>query len=420
LPAALGSLPAAQQPVQPGHSSNEKSGMKIVCCSTVAFGKEAFSTLGDVEIREGRKLRPCDVSEAEMLVVRSTARIGKELLEGSRIGFVGTATIGFDHMDTSWLDASGIRWCHAPGCNAVSVAEYVVAALLVLGKRHGFRLRDKTIGVVGVGNVGSRVAERCERMGMRVLRNDPPLERRLRTECPEKASAFVALEQLLAESDIITLHVPLEKRGEFPTWRMANGAFLGRMKRGAVLINSARGAVVETDALIEGLRSGRILDAAIDTWEGEPSFRADLLERISIGTPHIAGYSFDGKVNGTAMVYRAACAWAGRQPVWAPEAVLPKSPVPVIEADGRGRDDEDLLMDIVSRVYDIMADDTSMRAIAADPLCADPAERGRRFDLLRNNYRIRREFRFTTVKARNIALRTEDKIRGLGFEFDRG
>ncbi len=393
--------------------------MKITCCSSVTFGKEAFETLGDVKIRDGRNLLPADVADVDILVVRSTAKVGRSLLEGSRVSFVGTATIGFDHMDTAWLERTGIKWCHAPGCNAVSVAEYLVAALLALGRRHGFRLRDKTIGVVGAGNVGSRVAERCEIMGMRVLRNDPPLERRLREKGSPKASVFVSLNTLLEESDIVTLHVPLEKGGEFPTWHMADSQFMARMKRGAILINSSRGAVVDTAALLEELRSGRILDAVIDTWEGEPAFCLDLLERISIGTPHIAGYSFDGKVNGTIMVYREACVWAGAKPTWDADAMLPAPAVPVISADSGGRDDEDVLGDVVSSVYDIMYDDAAMRAMIGDTSCTDAAERGRRFELLRKKYPIRREFRFTTIRAKNFRPQLEAKIRGLGFKFER-
>ncbi|MFC1453356.1 4-phosphoerythronate dehydrogenase [Verrucomicrobiota bacterium] len=295
--------------------------MKIVCAANMPYAREAFSTLGCPVVLDGRAIAANDVRDAEVLAIRSTTRADRALLDGSAVRFVGTATIGTDHMDISYFERAGIRWCYSPGCNANSVAEYVAAALLSLADRHGFGLRGKTMGVIGVGNVGSLVAEKARTLGLRVLPNDPPRAAREGTALP-----WVSLDRVLAESDIVTLHVPLSREGPDATFHMAGREFFHRLKPGAVFLNCARGAVVETDALIEALVGGIVSHAVIDTWEGEPEYRTELLDRVDIGTPHIAGHSFEGKVMGTVMVYREVCRFLGLEPTWSPEALLPPPP----------------------------------------------------------------------------------------------
>ena len=251
--------------------------MKIICATNMPFAMEAFSSLGETRILEGRDIKAADVRETDILALRSTTKVNRELLEGSKVRFVGTATIGPDHLDIPYFDKMGIKWCFAPGCNANSVSEYVAAALLYLASKHGFTLEGKTIGVIGVGNVGCRVVEKARALGMRVLMNDPPRERlesresrvesreskvqsrKSKVESPKSKGqslggiecehGFVSLEQVLAESDIITVHVPLTKEGTDKTVHLADAAFFARAKKGLIFINAARGPVVDSPAL---------------------------------------------------------------------------------------------------------------------------------------------------------------------------
>lgn len=380
--------------------------MRTVCVRNMPFAEDAFGTLGDVVALEGRSLTPEDVCDADLLATRSTTPITRELLEGSRVRFYGTATIGTDHIDIPYLAEAGIPWAAAPGCNANSVAEYVTAALLLLGGRHGFELAGKTLGVVGVGNVGRRVVAKGRALGMRVICNDPP---RQRDPTDAEAQAFTDLDALLAEADVVTFHVPLNREGPDRSVGLADAARLARMKPGTLLINAARGAVVVGDALLAALASGHISHAVLDTWEGEPDFRPDLLAHVDLGTPHIAGHSFEGKVNGTVMVYEAACAHLGVAPRWTPQ--LPTPPVPHIDLDASGLAPEELLRQLVLRVYAIEEDDQRLRAAAA----GDDTARRHAFDQQRKNYPMRREFPATTVSLTGASAALRAQVRDLGF-----
>lgn len=379
--------------------------MKIVCATELAYPREAFSTLGKVVVLSGHAIAVKDVRDADMLIVRSATRVRRELLEGSSVRFAGTATIGTDHMDIVYLDHAGIRWCYAPGCNANSVSEYVIAALLCLAQRHNFGLENKTIGVIGVGNIGSLVVKKAEALGMRVLQNDLPRQRET------EFSVFRPLDELFDQSDIITLHVPLTEGGTDPTFHMANNAFFKRLKKGCVFLNTARGAVVDTDALLQAMDRGTVAHAVIDTWESEPRYRKDLLDRIDLGTPHIAGYSFEGKVMGTIMVYREACRFLGIKPTWTPDRLMPPPATPELHLDAAGRPDEAVLWDAVRGVYDITSDDGKFRESA----CDDEARRAARFDQLRESYPMRREFRFTRLLLGNAGEQLLQKTSALGF-----
>jgi len=383
--------------------------MKIVCASNMPYALEAFGTLGDATAMDGRSIAAEHVRDAAILATRSTTKIDADLLDGSAVRFVGTATIGTDHMDIEYLEAAGIRWCYSPGCNANSVSEYVTSALLCLANRHGFTLEGKTIGVVGVGNVGSLVVRKAETLGLNVLQNDPPRERNERSG---ERPPFVSLDRVVAESDIVTFHVPLENGGTDPTFHMADRRLFERLNPGCVFVNCARGAVIDTDALLAAMDSGQVAHAVVDTWEPEPAYRLDLLERTGIATPHIAGHSFEGKVSGTVMVYREASRFLGQEPSWSPDELLPEPIVPHVEVDAAGRGDETVLWDIVRQVYDIESDDKRLRDLA-DP--SREAGRTAHFDGLRKNYAVRREFRFTKVTLRNAAARLISKVRGLGF-----
>ena len=377
--------------------------MKIIADENIPAVAQAFGTLGEVTLLPGRDLRAQDVRTADVLLVRSVTRVGRELLEGSRVRFVGSATIGFDHVDRDYLQSRSIGFATAPGSNATSAAEYVVSALLALGEWEGFSLARRTVGIVGCGNVGSRVRDRLAALGCDCLINDPPLRER------GGHDEFVGLDDIL-QADIISVHVPLERAGRHPTWRLFDEAVLRRMKPDAVLINTSRGAVVENAALDALLAKRRDLRVVLDVWEGEPAIEMRLLEKVALGTAHIAGYSLDGKLRGTEMIYRAACDYLGCAPRWDAATVLPAANT----LDLRGSTGGDVLEQVraaVFNAYDIRADDERLRGLLRLP----PADRPAGFDRLRKEYPIRREFAATTVVISEDAARLGDLLRGIGF-----
>ncbi len=384
--------------------------MRIVADRNMPFAAEAFATLGETVIRDGRGLTAPAVRDADVLAIRSTTHVNAALLEGSRVRFVGTATIGTDHMDIPYLESQGIGWCFSPGCNANSVSEYLVAALLHLAARHGFPLAGKTMGVIGVGNVGRRVVEKAKALGMSVLMSDPPRQRQAAAGggAEEEAAAFVHLDDLLAASDVVTLHVPMTKEGPDRTYHLADARFFSNMRPGSVFINAARGAVVDTPALMEAIGSGHLAHTVLDTWEGEPAYREALLDQVDIGTPHIAGHSFEGKATGTEMVYRAVCDAFGQRPAWTLDDRLPPPPVP--QAVTGGGSTEQVLDAVVRQVYDIMGDDARMRG--RDVSIANAVH----FDGLRKDYPMRREFRFTRAVCEHGDAALQAALRRLGFQ----
>ncbi len=383
--------------------------MKIVADENIPYVTDAFRTLGEVTTVKGRNISPEAVRDADVLLVRSVTKVNRQLLAGSRVKFVATATIGFDHIDPDYLREAGIAFAAAPGSNADSVSEYVVAALLVLARRKDFTIAGLTIGVIGVGNVGSRVAKKAEALGMKVLLNDPPLRRRTGDK------KFLPLERLF-EADVITLHVPLERAGEDKTYHLAGEEFFRRMKPGGIFFNTSRGAVTDEKALLGALAEGRIAAAVLDVWENEPVVNVELLGRTALATPHIAGYSFDGKVNGTLMIYRAACRFLGAEPVWEPGGLLPAPPVPLLELDETGKSDEEILDRAVRGVYDIERDDQNLRRLTE----LVPERRGSFFDDLRKNYPVRREFFNTEIRLVTGNENARRKLTGIGFKVNDG
>ncbi len=376
-----------------------------MCASSVLFAREAFETLGETLVVPDRKISREHLLDADVLVIRSKTKVDKELLADTKVGFVGTATAGFDHMDTRWLDRAHIAWCAAPGCNANSVAEYVTAAVCRIAHTRGLDLEKLAIGVVGVGQVGSRVVKKAEVLGMRVLQNDPPLE--IATRNP----VFVSLDRVLEEADVLTFHVPLTREGRFPTWHMCDCHFFEHVRPGCMFINAARGEIVDTDSLLYALDRHAVGDAVLDTWENEPFISPELLDKVHIATPHIAGYSFEGRLNGTVAVYNEVCHFFEVEPAWKPdenEFPLPTS----ITCDARGRAYETVLCEIISAAYDIAKDDTALRQAAA----MAPDARGTHFDALRRSYSARREFAAVKVDLRHAGEHLLAKVRGLGFQ----
>ena len=346
------------------------------------------------------------VQGADLLLVRSTVAVGPALLDGSRVRFVATATIGIDHLDTAWLDGRRIRWASAPGSNADSVAQWFAAALLAFAARQGLTLHRRTVGVVGVGNVGSRVARVAEALGCRVLLCDPPRAR------AEGSEAFVALDELLERSDLVTLHVPLTTLGPDPTRHLLDEGRLGRLRRGGIVINTSRGAVLATAAAAAARRDGQLGGLILDVFEGEPGVDPEIVAACDLATPHIAGHSLDGKANGTLAIYQAACAFLGRKPAWQPRRSLPPPPLRHLSLDARSLDDQAAALTVIRRYYAIEQDDAALRELLRLPV----AERGPAFARYRNQYPIRRELtglRLQMVPPRPRALAL---LRALGVQ----
>jgi len=376
--------------------------MKIVADENILYVREAFAALGEVATGPGRALDAKAVRDAELLLVRSITKVNRALLEGSAVRFVATATIGEDHIDKAYLAERDIAFASAPGSNANSVGEYVVAALLELEAAFHRPLAGMKLGIVGVGNVGKRVLAKATALGMHCVLNDPPLARE--TGDPK----YRPIEEIY-DCDMVTLHVPLTKEGPDATHHLADETFIGHLKPEAVLVNTARGAVAKGPAIRRALDEGRLCACVLDVWEGEPAVDAALLERMFIGTPHIAGYSFDGKVNGTRQVYEAACRFLGRDPGWDATPLLPEPECP--ECTVRG-DAETAVRGAVRAVYDIMRDDARMRQLLRTP----KQDRGAFFDRLRKEYPRRREFFNTRVTVHPGNAEVEARLRGLGFQ----
>jgi erythronate-4-phosphate dehydrogenase len=330
--------------------------MKIIVDDKIPYIREKLALLtDDVVYLRGADISAEDVRDADALIVRTRTRCDKQLLEGSKVQFVATATIGFDHIDTNYMAEAGITWTNCPGCNAGSVAQYLECSLLLLQQQKGLVLHDATIGIVGCGHVGSKVKAVAERLGMRVLVCDPLLG----------DPSFVSLNTIEHEADVITFHVPLTREGQYATYHMADDDFFHRILRVPYIINTSRGEVVDNVALLQALEEGRVRDAILDVWEGEPNVNLNLLNRVFIGTPHIAGYSADGKVNANNMVIDALCQHFGLSH---PGRILPP-PLPADLAVGQSALD----------YYNPLID--------SEKLKNNPST----FEFLRNNYPIRRE-----------------------------
>ena len=375
---------------------------RIVADENIPLAREAFGAFGDVELVAGRKIDARTVADADALIVRSVTRVGDALLDGSRVRFVGTATIGTDHVDLAALERRGVAFASAPGCNARSVAEYLAAVLLELEHELGRDFRGATIGVVGVGNVGRRVSEVARVLGLRVLQCDPPRAER------EPGFASVSLDVLVRAADVLTFHVPLEKDGPHATRHLLNAERIEQLRPDAIVVNSSRGGVVDDDALAIACAAGRA-EAVLDVWEDEPHPSAAMLGMVRIATPHIAGYSLDGKLAGTRMIADALARTLG---VPGPDAGVFDAPVaePAIRGSQSGRA---AIREAVRRVYDVRADDARLRAALAEAGAAAEA-RGAAFDRLRRDYPVRREF--AGFRVRGVAGDEERRtLAELGF-----
>jgi erythronate-4-phosphate dehydrogenase len=375
--------------------------MKILADSNILFARDAFSQLGHVTLVKGRDITRERLSDTDILLVRSTISINKALLYYTPVKYVASATTGIDHVDTVFLRDKDIGFSHAPGSNAESVAEYVMSALVHCAKKKEKKLSDITLGIIGVGNVGSRVLRLAQALGVRCLLNDPP------KQALTGSDIYLPLSTVLRESDIITLHVPLHSEGKDATFRMVNAGFISSMKKGAFLFNTSRGDVVDETALKNSRH--RLGCVVLDVWSNEPNPDADTIALCDIATPHIAGHSYDGKLQGTRMIYEAACAFFLKEIKWHVPNLSDEEKPKSVELG----DNEDAVYSAISSSYSIMGDDIHFRKIVS----MDAANRGVFFDELRNNYPKRFEFCNYTVDVDNkSADNTVSMLSNLGFK----
>jgi len=379
--------------------------MKIVADANIPFVKECFSSIGEVTVVGGREITLDVVADADALLVRSITPVDEKLLAGSKVRFVATATIGFDHVDIDFLGRNDIGFTSAPGSNANSAAEYVIAGLLDIGQRYALDLEGRSIGIIGVGNVGSRVAKKCAAMGMAVYLNDPPLQRQTGD------AKYLPLEKLF-NCDFITFHTPLTFEGPDKTYHLADEKFFKSLRQRCVFINASRGGVVDSSALKSAIRSGRLRAVVLDVWENEPDIDIEFLKMVDLGTPHIAGYSLDGKIAGMIMIYKAACEYFAVEPKFDLEDFLPEPAVPELKVNPNIASDQDALLSAVQKIYRIDKDDTRLRRVLDKPA----ENRGEYFDSLRKNYPIRREFENTRMIIKNTNSNLAKKLIGIGFK----
>ena len=372
--------------------------MKIIIDNKIPYITGALEPFAEVVYLPGNLITRNVVKDADALITRTRTICNREVLEGSKVKFIATATIGFDHIDTDYCRTAGIEWANAPGCNAESVNQYISSALFSCSIRKRFTLKGRTIGIVGVGQVGSRVARTCELLGMKVLLNDPPRER------VEGSSPFVSLQTIQEQADIISFHVPLNWDGIDRTYHMVDEHFLRSLQKNPLIINTCRGEVFESKAVYQASGAGTISGMIIDCWENEPGLDLDLLNRADYGTPHIAGYSKDGKANGTRVCVRAISKFFDLGiDEWAPPCIEPPGN-PVIELDGNNQNDEWIMAQAILSTYDIESDDKALR------------DKPHLFEQLRGDYPVRREFASYSIKTINVEPEILDKLKNTGFK----
>ena len=374
--------------------------MKIIVDEAMPYAVELFQQLGEVVAMPGRELSATDLVDVDALMIRSITKVNATLLaKANRLKFVGTATAGMDHVDQALLKEKGIFFTAAPGCNKVGVAEYVMSSLMVIGQQQGFSIFDKTVGIVGCGQVGSYLQKCLEGIGVNVLINDP-----LKQQEGDKRT-FTELDTLLEQADVITTHTPITTDGEFPTHHLINEQRLAHLRADQILINAARGPVVDNQALKRRLQKNDGFTAVLDVFEFEPKVDFELLPLLTFATPHIAGYGLEGKARGTTMIFNRFCEFMELENRANPDALLPVAPIPEITLDREW--DEAVLHSLTQVIYDVRKDDAVFRREIR-------TENG--FDSMRKHYWDRREYGAVRVKGHadcNLAPLAE-----LGFQIE--
>ncbi len=355
--------------------------MKILVDENMPYAEQLFSQLGEVFLKSGRTLTAEDLVDVDALMIRSVTQVNAELIaKANKLKFVGTATAGMDHVDQALLKEKGIFFTAAPGCNKVGVAEYAFSVMMVLSQQHGFSVFDKTVGIIGAGQVGSYLQQCLQGIGIKVLINDPP------KQAQGDKRDFTPLDDLLNQADIITLHTPITRDGEYPTHHLIDQQVLDKLRCDQILINAARGPVVDNAALKTRLSKNDGFTAALDVFEFEPEVDMELLPLLAFATPHVAGYGLEGKARGTTMIFNSYCELLGNKLRAHASDLLPTAPVPQLVLDRAW--DEATLHNITQLVYDVRKDDALFRREISKPGS---------FDLMRKNYWDRREYSAVTL-----------------------
>ncbi|MBK4998835.1 4-phosphoerythronate dehydrogenase PdxB [Pseudomonas sp. S31] len=378
--------------------------MLIVADENIPLLDAFFQGFGEIRRYPGRSIDAACVKDADVLLVRSVTKVDRQLLEGSQVRFVGTCTIGTDHLDLGYFAEAGIHWSSAPGCNARGVVDYVLGSLLTLADLDGVALAERVYGVVGAGEVGGRLVRVLHGLGWKVLVCDP-----LRQAA--EGGDFVDLPTILGQCDVISVHTPLQRDGEHPTWHLLGERQLAALRPGAWLINASRGPVVDNQALRELLLDREDVHAVLDVWEGEPQVDLQLADLCTLATPHIAGYSLDGRQRGTAQIYQALCRFIGQAEQVRLADLLPKAPLAQLEFDASA-DPAWVLATLCRAVYDPRRDDADFRR----SLSEDVAQQKAAFDLLRKQYPQRREIDGLKVRVQGEAPQLAQVVSALGAE----
>lgn len=378
--------------------------MLILADENIPLVDAFFAEFGEVKRLPGRSIDAAAVKNADALLVRSVTQVDQALLAGSQVQFVGTCTIGTDHLDLEYLNAQGISWSSAPGCNARGVVDYVLGSLLTLAEDAGVDLASRTFGVIGAGQVGGRLVAVLKGLGWQVKVCDPPRAR-------QGEAGFVSLDEVLESCDVISLHTPLTRTGEDATWHLLDSARLASLKPDTWLINASRGAVVDNQALLEQLEAREDLRAVLDVWEGEPEVNVALAKRCRIATPHIAGYSLDGKQRGTEQIYQAFCQHFAVEVSQSLAKLLPAQALPSLTLSPQA-DPRWVLPALCRLVYDPRRDDADFRRT----LALDTSARRQGFDALRKNYPVRREINGLKVSLQGAAEPLGAMLKALGVD----
>ncbi len=372
--------------------------MKVICDDKIPFLRGVLEPFIDVEYYPGGEIDNEKIKDAQALIIRTRTKCNAELLEGTSIRFIATATIGYDHIDTAYCKLKGIAWTNAPGCNSGSVMQYIASAILTWAQEQQINIENRVLGVVGVGNVGNKVVRLAENLGMHVLLNDPPRERN------EGKCGFVSLKGILRDADIISLHVPLNPEGIDKTYHLVDNEFLSHVNKESLLINSSRGEVVKTVSLKNSMIQGSPAYTIMDVWEDEPKIDADLLDMAYLSTSHIAGYSADGKANGTTMAVQALSKFFNLGiDDWEPDT-LPEPEESLIAYNGINKSFQQIVTDLVLHTYQIRADSNRLKALPEN------------FEFFRGDYPLRREFFAYELQLEHVKEDYQRRLRRLGFK----
>lgn len=370
--------------------------LKFVIDDKIPFIKGVLEPFANVFYISGNEISKQHIIDADALIIRTRTICNEALLAGTSVKFIATATIGYDHIDTAYCSQNGIIWKNAPGCNAGSVMQYVASALVYFAEKYNFLFTNRCLGVVGVGNVGKKVVRLGEALGMRVVLNDPPIARR-------GACGYISLAGLLREADIISVHVPLLFDGDDKTYHLFENKVFEKCNPATIFINTSRGEVADTASLFTHIGNRYIQAGALDVWENEPNIDTRLLMRTNIATPHIAGYSVDGKARGTAMAVNSLSAYFHLGLTnWQPQN-LPLPASPTIEIDCKKLSHQQAICKAIKHTYNIETDDASLR------------NSPQTFEQQRGNYAVRREFSAYTVKLLHANPQTANSLKMLGF-----